>query len=121
MSVELSDVADALVAGGAQPLRGRLRVPGDKSISHRALIFAALAPGASTITNLATGADVHATARVLAQLGVTIESEAGAVVVHGTGVDGPQRAGRRARLREQRYDDAGARRACSRAGRSCRC
>ena len=88
MSVELSDVADALVAGGAQPLRGRLRVPGDKSISHRALIFAALAPGASTITNLATGADVHATARVLAQLGVTIESEAGAVVVHGTGVGG---------------------------------
>ncbi|HEY5172435.1 MAG TPA: 3-phosphoshikimate 1-carboxyvinyltransferase, partial [Acidimicrobiia bacterium] len=88
MSVGLSDGADALVAGGARPLRGRLRIPGDKSISHRALIFAALAQGASTITNLATGADVRATARVLAQLGVTIGSEAGAVVVHGTGAEG---------------------------------
>jgi 3-phosphoshikimate 1-carboxyvinyltransferase len=88
VSVELSDTADALVAGGARPLRGRLRVPGDKSISHRALIFAALARGESTITNLATGADVRATARVLAQLGATIESEEGTVVVHGSGVDG---------------------------------
>jgi 3-phosphoshikimate 1-carboxyvinyltransferase len=88
VSVELSDAADALVAGGVRPLRGRLRVPGDKSISHRALIFAVLAQGESTITNLATGADVRATARVLAQLGATIGSEAGTVVVHGSGVVG---------------------------------
>ena len=41
---------DELAFGGARPLRGRLRLPGDKSISHRALLFAALATGRSTIT-----------------------------------------------------------------------
>ena len=81
-------IPDVLAVGGARPLRGRLRLPGDKSISHRALIFAALASGTSRITNLATGADVRATARVLAQLGVPLGSEGDAVVVQGTGVDG---------------------------------
>ena len=93
MSVDGADGADVLVVGGARPLRGRLRVPGDKSISHRALIFAALAEGASSITNLASGADVHATARVLGQLGVTIGSDGDAVVVGGSGVDGLREAG----------------------------
>ncbi len=76
-----------LTLGGARPLRGRLRVPGDKSISHRALMFAALADGPSTITNLATGADVAATGRVLQQLGVLVESDSGRAVVTGRGVD----------------------------------
>jgi 3-phosphoshikimate 1-carboxyvinyltransferase len=79
---------DRLAFGGGQPLRGRLRLPGDKSISHRALIFAALAHGTSVITNLGTGADVGATARVLAGLGVIIASDGGAVVVEGSGVEG---------------------------------
>ncbi len=78
----------ALTIGGARPLRGRLRIPGDKSISHRALIFAALAEGPSVITNLATGADVHATARVLSRLGVEVRFDGEAVVVRGAGVDG---------------------------------
>jgi 3-phosphoshikimate 1-carboxyvinyltransferase len=78
---------DVLELGGARPLQGRLRIPGDKSISHRALMFAALADGDSTITNLAPGADVAATARVLGQLGVAIDGGA-RVVVHGTGVAG---------------------------------
>jgi 3-phosphoshikimate 1-carboxyvinyltransferase len=85
VSIEVSDGADVLVVGGARPLRGRLRVPGDKSISHRALIFAALADGSSSITNLATGADVHATTRVLGQLGATVGSDGDAVVVGGAG------------------------------------
>jgi len=59
------------------PLRGPLRaeglrVPGDKSISHRALLFAALAEGESRIAGLAPGADVRSTARCLAQLGVPL-------------------------------------------------
>ena len=59
------------------PLRGPvraegLRVPGDKSISHRALMFAALAEGESRIAGLAPGADVRSTARCLAQLGVPL-------------------------------------------------
>ncbi len=76
--------ADVLTVGGAGPLRGRLRIPGDKSISHRALMFAALADGFSTITNLATGADVAATARVLRQLGVEVVVDEGRVVVCGS-------------------------------------
>jgi len=44
-----------LAVGGARALHGRLRLPGDKSISHRALLFAALATGRSKLTNLATG------------------------------------------------------------------
>jgi 3-phosphoshikimate 1-carboxyvinyltransferase len=49
-----------------------IRVPGDKSISHRALMFAALAEGESRIAGLAPGGDVRSTARCLAQLGVRI-------------------------------------------------
>ncbi len=88
MSASDTSASDVLEVGGARPLRGRLRIPGDKSISHRALIFAALAEGDSTITNLATGADVAATARVLGQLGVAIDWGDARVVVHGSGVDG---------------------------------
>ena len=51
--------------GGAQPLRGRLRVPGDKSLSHRTLMFAAVANGASQLSHVATGEDVDATGRTL--------------------------------------------------------
>ncbi len=56
------------------PLRpqGALRVPGDKSISHRALLFAALAEGESRIAGLAPGGDVRSTAFCLAQLGVPL-------------------------------------------------
>lgn len=59
------------------PLRGPLRavkerVPGDKSISHRALLFAALAEGESRLAGLAGGEDVRSTARCLAQLGVPL-------------------------------------------------
>jgi 3-phosphoshikimate 1-carboxyvinyltransferase len=79
---------DVLVVGGSRPLQGRLQVPGDKSISHRALIFAALAEGSSTLAHLGTGADVHATARVLGQLGTRVGSDGDAVVVGGAGVDG---------------------------------
>jgi len=56
-----------------QKLRGEdLRVPGDKSISHRALLFASLAEGESRIAGLAPGGDVRSTARCLAQLGVPL-------------------------------------------------
>jgi 3-phosphoshikimate 1-carboxyvinyltransferase len=81
-------VPDTVSFGGGRSLRGRLRVPGDKSISHRALIFAALADGSSVITNLATGADVGATARVLAQLGVVVGADGDAIIVGSHGVDG---------------------------------
>jgi 3-phosphoshikimate 1-carboxyvinyltransferase len=73
-----------------RPLRGTIAVPGDKSISHRALLFAALARGSSRIEGLNLGADVRATARVVSALGATVdldETEAKAEV-EGYGWDG---------------------------------
>jgi 3-phosphoshikimate 1-carboxyvinyltransferase len=81
-----------VVVGGARPLRGRLRVPGDKSISHRALLFAALADGTSTLAGLATGADVAATRRSLELLGVRVRDSADRLTVAGTGADGLREA-----------------------------
>ncbi|MEM7700299.1 MAG: 3-phosphoshikimate 1-carboxyvinyltransferase [Pseudomonadota bacterium] len=69
------------------PLCGRLRVPGDKSISHRALMFAGLAVGRSRIEGLLEGEDVLATAAAMRQLGATVERlEDGVWEVHGAGL-----------------------------------
>lgn len=71
----------------AGPLAGRIRVPGDKSISHRALMFGALAVGETRVTGLLEGEDVMATAAALRAMGATIEREAeGAWRIHGVGV-----------------------------------
>lgn len=73
------------------PLRGRVRVPGDKSISHRAVMLAALADGTSRIEGFLEGEDTRATARVFAQLGVRIEAPGPSVrIVHGVGLHGLQ-------------------------------
>lgn len=77
------------IAGRGAPLAGRVRVPGDKSVSHRALMLAALADGVSTIDGFLEGEDTLATARILGQLGVRIEAPApGQRRVHGVGLDG---------------------------------
>ncbi|MGH9178912.1 MAG: 3-phosphoshikimate 1-carboxyvinyltransferase [Acidimicrobiales bacterium] len=60
------------VAGGT-PLRGRVRPPGDKSVSHRALILGALAHGTTEVTGLSPGDDVARTATALRALGAAIE------------------------------------------------
>lgn len=71
------------------PLRGTAEVPGDKSISHRALMLAALTVGESRIANLNPGGDVAATAAALRAMGARIELGAdGAWIVHGVGVGG---------------------------------
>ncbi len=73
----------------AGPLRGSLRVPGDKSVSHRALMLGALADGRSHIRGFLEGEDTRATAAVLARLGVRIETPAeGERLVHGVGLHG---------------------------------
>ncbi len=78
-----------LVASRGGALHGNVAVPGDKSISHRALIFGALAVGETTITGLLEGQDVLDTARALAALGAHIERGADAVWrVVGRGVGG---------------------------------
>ena len=84
----VSGVPSELTVVGGRPLRGRVRVPGCKGISHRALIFAAIANGRSTIRGLADGADVASTASCLAALGIKVRTEPDAVIVRGLGFDG---------------------------------
>jgi 3-phosphoshikimate 1-carboxyvinyltransferase len=70
-------------------LTGQATVPGDKSISHRAIMLAALADGESVIEGFLEGEDTRATARIFSQLGVRIETpNPHARVVHGVGLHG---------------------------------
>lgn len=77
-----------LTASPSARLSGRIRVPGDKSISHRALILGALATGRTRISGLLEAEDVIATARAVAALGAEISRSNGAFEVRGQGVGG---------------------------------
>jgi 3-phosphoshikimate 1-carboxyvinyltransferase len=68
-------------------VRGRIRAPGDKSISHRALIFAAMAKGPSRIRDILASADVQATAAALRAMGADIPALSRDFVVQGAGID----------------------------------
>ncbi|WP_419826237.1 3-phosphoshikimate 1-carboxyvinyltransferase [Sphingomonas sp.] len=82
-------MADPLSLHAPRALAGTVRVPGDKSISHRALMLAALCIGESRIEGLLEGEDVLATAAALRAMGAGIERETdGAWTVHGVGVGG---------------------------------
>ena len=70
------------------PLKGRVRVPGDKSISHRALVLGALSTGTTRITGLLEADDVKATARAIAALGAHVACEPPVWIVKGRGVGG---------------------------------
>lgn len=65
-------MSETLALTGGRALRGRLRVPGDKSVSHRALLLAALAPGRSELRGLSDGDDVARTAAAVAALGAQV-------------------------------------------------
>ncbi len=82
-------VSTPLTARRGGPLQGRARVPGDKSISHRALILGALAVGQTTISGLLEGEDVLHTADALRALGAKVErGNDGIWRIHGVGVGG---------------------------------
>ncbi|MGN6226401.1 MAG: 3-phosphoshikimate 1-carboxyvinyltransferase [Dyella sp.] len=73
----------------AGPLKGVVRVPGDKSVSHRAMMLGAIAEGVTHIHGFLEGEDTRATAAVMQQLGVRIDARAdGERVVHGVGLHG---------------------------------
>jgi 3-phosphoshikimate 1-carboxyvinyltransferase len=74
----------------AKRIRGKLVLPGDKSISHRAAIIAAVAKGASRLRNYSNSADCAATLSCLRQLGLRLERTGNDLVIHGVGVDGLQ-------------------------------
>ncbi len=76
-------------ARAGAPLRGTLAIPGDKSVSHRSIMFAALADGVSKIDGFLEGEDTRATAAIFARLGVQIETPSPSQrIVHGVGIDG---------------------------------
>src|SRR5687768_6527184 len=81
--------------GASGPLSGAARVPGDKSISHRALICAAMAKGRSRIAGLSDGGDLRSTAAALRAMGVGIARDGAVFAVDGVGSGGllqPERA-----------------------------
>lgn len=69
-------------------LAGTISIPGDKSISHRAAIFGALARGTTTIWNFLRAGDTLGTLQVLAQLGATVRDSGESISIHGVGWDG---------------------------------
>lgn len=76
-------------------LNGSIRVPGDKSISHRSIIFGSLAEGVTKVYDILRGEDVLSTMQVFRDLGVEIEDKDGVVTIQGVGMDGlkvPQNA-----------------------------
>ena len=78
-----------IVRPATRPLRGAFRVPGDKSISHRALILGSLAEGTSLLRGLSPGADVACTRSIMAGLGVSLDDlDARTVRVTGVGLGG---------------------------------
>ncbi|WHZ18452.1 MAG: 3-phosphoshikimate 1-carboxyvinyltransferase [Rhodanobacteraceae bacterium] len=77
------------IASPARALHGEIAVPGDKSISHRAIMLSALADGVSRIRGFLEGEDTRATARIFGQMGVQVETPAdGERIVHGVGLHG---------------------------------
>ena len=76
-------------------LHGSIRVPGDKSISHRSIIFGSLAEGETKVYDILRGEDVLSTMQVFRDLGVKIEDKDGVITIQGVGMDGlkaPQNA-----------------------------
>lgn len=69
-------------------LKGELTVPGDKSISHRAVMFGSLAKGTTRISHFLTGADCLSTISCFRKMGIDIEEHEGQVLVHGKGLHG---------------------------------
>lgn len=70
------------------PLKGELTVPGDKSISHRAVMFGSISEGLTEITHFLPGADCLSTISCFRKMGIEIEQTEGSVLVHGKGLHG---------------------------------
>ena len=70
----------------SQGLRGELRVPGDKSISHRSIMFGAIATGETRVRDILRGEDVLATMNAFRALGVEIEDDGELITIHGKGL-----------------------------------
>ena len=69
-------------------LRGEVNIPGDKSISHRCIMFGSIASGATEISNFLQGADCLATINCFRKMGIKIENQSEKIIVHGKGLHG---------------------------------
>ena len=94
-----------VVVSAEGPLDGIVELPGDKSISHRALILGALAHGTTEISGLSPGEDNASTLSVLSALGVQSRREGDRVWIEGRGFEALEDSRSRPRLRELRHDD----------------
>lgn len=74
----------------SKPLRGEISVPGDKSISHRAVMFGAISKGITEVTNFLEGADCLSTISCFQKMGVSIEKQDTHLLIHGNGLRGLQ-------------------------------
>ena len=81
-----------MIINKSKGLRGELTIPGDKSISHRAIMFGALANGTTRITNFLQGADCLSTIGCFQAMGIDIENNISDVMIHGKGLHGLQEA-----------------------------
>jgi len=80
---------EAKIIQPAASLKGDIRVPGDKSISHRSIMLGSLAEGETLVTGFLHGEDNHATLNAFRSMGVTIEEQAGGrLLIHGRGLNG---------------------------------
>lgn len=71
-----------------KPLHGELTVPGDKSISHRSVMFGAISEGITEVTHFLKSADCLSTISCFRKMGITIEEEAQTLLIHGKGLHG---------------------------------
>lgn len=71
-----------------KPLRGEITVPGDKSISHRSIMFGALAKGTTRVRGFLRGADCLSTIDCFRALGIRVDSDREEILVHGKGLHG---------------------------------
>lgn len=69
-------------------LKGQLNIPGDKSISHRAIMLGAISTGTTVVTNFLQGADCLSSIQCFRQMGITIENTKDVVRIHGKGIHG---------------------------------
>lgn len=75
------------------PLRGEIRIPGDKSITHRAFILGAMGQGTTTVENPLRAEDTDNTLKAVKSLGVDVEDKGSTVIIHGTGPEGLREPG----------------------------
>ncbi len=74
----------------AEHLKGIISIPGDKSISHRAIMFGAISDGITEVTNFLQGADCLSTISCFQEMGISVENKIDRVIVHGKGLHGLQ-------------------------------